>query len=198
MVVKVRERLAENKQAAQRFQRERFNPRKLNELEVRKQYHIEITNRFAALQNVSDVEDINRAWQNIKENIKTSAKESLGLQELKQHKPCFYEECLGFLDQRKQAKMQWIHDPSQSNVDNLNNARRDASRHFRKKEKEYLQAKFEELETKSKIKNVRDFHRNINDFKKGYQPRTNVVKDDKGDLATNSHSILARWRNYFS
>jgi len=30
--------------------------------------------------------------------------------------------------------MQWIHDPTQSNVDNLNNVTRDASRHFRKKE----------------------------------------------------------------
>ena len=80
-----------------------------------------------------DDEDINRAWENIKENIKTSAKESLGLQELKQNKPWFDEECLGFLDQRKQATTQWINDPSQSNVDNLNNVRHDANRHFRKK-----------------------------------------------------------------
>jgi len=61
--------------------------RKLNELEVRKQYQIEITNRFAALENLGDGEDINRAWENIKENIKTSAKESLGLHEMKQHRP---------------------------------------------------------------------------------------------------------------
>jgi hypothetical protein len=51
---------------------------------------------------------------------------------MKQHKPWFDEECLGILDRRKQAKMQWIQDPSQSNVDNLNNERRDASSHFRK------------------------------------------------------------------
>jgi hypothetical protein len=47
-----------------------------------------------------DCEDINRAWKKNKENIKTSAKESLGLHELKQHKPRFDEECLGFLDKR--------------------------------------------------------------------------------------------------
>ena len=52
---------------------------------------------------------------------------------MKQHKPWFDEEYLGNLDQRKQAKMQWKQDPSQSNVDNLNDVRRDASRHFRKK-----------------------------------------------------------------
>ena len=41
---------------------------------------------------------------------------------------------------------------SRSNVENLNNVRPDASRHFRKKKKAYLNAKIEELETNSKIK----------------------------------------------
>jgi hypothetical protein len=104
VVANVREILAVSKQGAQKSDGERFNLRKLNDLEVRTQYQIEITNRFAALENLNDDEDINRAW----ENIKNSAKESLGLQESKQHKPWFDEECLGFLDQRKQAKMQWV------------------------------------------------------------------------------------------
>ena len=87
MVTKVRERLAVNNQAAQKLDGEGFSLRKLNELEVRKQYQTEISNGFAALENLSDSEDINRAWENITENIKISAKESLGLHELKQHKP---------------------------------------------------------------------------------------------------------------
>jgi hypothetical protein len=41
-----------------------------------KQYQIEISNRFAALENLIDNKDINRSWENITENIKTSAKES--------------------------------------------------------------------------------------------------------------------------
>jgi len=156
VIAKVRERLAVGKQAAQRFYRQRFNLRKPTELEVRKQYQIEITNRFAGLENLNDDEDVNKTWENIKENIQTSAKESLGLHELEQPKPWFDEECLGFLDQRKQAKMQWIQDPSQSNVDNLNNVRREFSRHFRNKKKKYPRAKIEEIETNSKTKNIRD------------------------------------------
>ena len=138
MIAKVRERLAVGKQAAQRLERQRFNLRKLNEPEVREQYQIEITNKSAALENLNDDEDVNRTWENIKENIQTSAKQSLGLHELKQNKPWFDEDCLGFLDQRKRAKMQWIQDPSQSNVDILNNVRREVSRHFRNKKKAYL------------------------------------------------------------
>jgi len=72
------------------------------------------------LGNLSDGEDINRAWENIKENSKISAKETLGLCELKQHKPWFDEECLCFLDQWKRAKMQRVQDPNKSNVDNPN------------------------------------------------------------------------------
>jgi len=51
VIAKVRERLAVAKQTAQRFDRQRFNLRKLNEPEVREQYQIEITNMFAALEN---------------------------------------------------------------------------------------------------------------------------------------------------
>jgi len=80
-----------------------LNLRKLNELEVKEQYQIEITNTFAALEDLDVDEDVNRDWENIKENIKTSAKESLGLHELKQNKPWFDTECFDFLDQRKQA-----------------------------------------------------------------------------------------------
>jgi hypothetical protein len=50
----------------------------------------------------------------------------------------------------------------------------------------------------SKMENIRDLYRDISDFKKDYQPRTNTVKDEKGDLVVISHSILARWRNCFS
>jgi len=114
------------------------------------QYQNEITNKFAALENLNDDRE------NIKEDIQTSAIESLGLHELKQHKLWFDEEFLGFLDRRKRAKMQWIQDPSQSNVDNLNKVRREISRHFRNKKKAYLRAKIEELETNNKIQNIRD------------------------------------------
>jgi hypothetical protein len=64
--------------------------------------------------------------------------------------------------------MQWIQHPSQSNVDNLNHVWHDASKHFRNKKNDYLKAKIEELETKSKIKKIRDLYRGISDFKKGF------------------------------
>ena len=73
-----------------------FILRRLNELEVRKDNQIKISKRFAALENLRDSEDINMAWESIKGNIKSSAKNSLYLYELNQHKPWFNEDCSCF------------------------------------------------------------------------------------------------------
>jgi hypothetical protein len=85
-----------------------------------------------------------------------------------------------------------LQDPKQSNVDNLSNVRRGASRHSRNKQKEYLKAKIEELETKSNNKNTRDMYRSISDFKSNYQHRPSIVMDEKGNLLTDSRSTLTR------
>jgi hypothetical protein len=78
--------------------------------------------------------------------------------------------------------LQRLQDPSQINGDKLNNVRREASRHFRNKKKAYLRDKINELATNSKNKNIRDMLRGVNAFKRRYQPRSNLQKDENGDL----------------
>jgi hypothetical protein len=63
---------------------------------------------------------------------------------------------------KKQAKLQWLQDPSEVNGDNQNNVRREASRYFRNKKKECLKDKINELATNSKNKNIRDLYGGIN------------------------------------
>jgi hypothetical protein len=72
-----------------------------------------------------------------------SLRESLCLHELKQHKPWFDKERVRFSHQRKQAKMEWLQHPNQSNVENLNNVRCETNRRFRNKKKEHLKAKID-------------------------------------------------------
>jgi hypothetical protein len=87
--------------------------------------------------------------------------------------------------------------PSVVNANNLRNVRRDASRRFRNKKREYLKVKITEIKLNSKIKNIRDLYRGITEFKKGYQPKTNLVKDERGDLLADPQKILTRWKNDF-
>jgi response regulator RpfG family c-di-GMP phosphodiesterase len=68
--------------------------------------HVEISNRFSALENLDAEANINRPWKTIRENIKISAKESLGYSELKKRKSWFDKRRSELLGQRKQAKLQ--------------------------------------------------------------------------------------------
>jgi hypothetical protein len=58
LVAKIRGRLAVSKQTLQRPHMERFNPKKLNEVEGKEQYWVEISNRVAALENLDTEVDL--------------------------------------------------------------------------------------------------------------------------------------------
>jgi hypothetical protein len=101
------------------------------------------------------------------------------------------------VDGRKRAKLQWLQDPSEVIENNLSNVRREASRHFRNKKNKYLKDKINDIELNIKNKNIKEFYRGITEFKKCYQPKSILVKDERGDLLADPQKILTRWKNYF-
>jgi hypothetical protein len=159
VVAKIGERIAVSKQGSHKFHMKRFNLKKLNEVEGKEKYRAEVANRFAALEDLNAEVEIKTIWETIRENIKISARESLGYYELNKHKPWFDEGCSKLLDQRKQAKLQWLQYQNEINGDNLNNVGHEASRHFRNKKWDYLKDKINELAMNSKNKNIRDLYR---------------------------------------
>jgi hypothetical protein len=77
-VAKIRKRLAVNKQGSHTFHMERFNLKKVNEVEGKEKYHVEVSNRFAALEDLDAEIEINTIWETIRENIRISVKENQG------------------------------------------------------------------------------------------------------------------------
>jgi hypothetical protein len=78
--MKLRERLSVCKRARQKFDLQRCDLKKLNDVEVKEKYQLEMSNRFAALENLVEGSDIKNAWERVREIIKTSTKENLGSQ----------------------------------------------------------------------------------------------------------------------
>jgi hypothetical protein len=154
VVAKLRERISVSKWARQNVDLERFDLKELADIEVKEKCQVEISNIFAALESLDESFDINNAWESIRENIKTSPKANLGYQKLKHNKPWFDDECSKLIDQWKQAKLQWLQNPNQINGDNLKNLRRETSRTFRNKKREYMKGKINELETNNKTKTL--------------------------------------------
>jgi nicotinamide riboside kinase len=75
---------------------------------VKEQNQVKISNRFAALKNVDDDNDvdINNAWEVIRKNVKATTTDSPRCYELNQHRSRFDEECSKLLDNRKQTELQ--------------------------------------------------------------------------------------------
>jgi hypothetical protein len=103
VVAKVRERLAVSKRTTIKFHKKKFNLKKLKKVKGKEQYQVEISNRFAGLENLNNK---NKACKTIRENTKISVKASLGYYELKKYTPWFDKGCSTLLDQRKQTKLQ--------------------------------------------------------------------------------------------
>jgi hypothetical protein len=137
------------------------------------------------------------AWDAIRENYKISAKECIGHCEAKRHKPWFDEECSKLVDRRKQVKLQWLQDASLGNEDNLSNVRREASRYFKNKKRDYWKDNINELVSNSKNKNIRDLYRGIKECKTNYQPRSSIVNVEKGDLLVDPNKTASNCVNYF-
>jgi hypothetical protein len=80
IVARVRERLAVSKRMVKKMEFQSFNFNQLNEKEVKEQYQVKITNKFAAQEHVENNGHINGAWDSIIQNIRMSVKDSIGCQ----------------------------------------------------------------------------------------------------------------------
>jgi hypothetical protein len=105
---------------------------------------------------------VTRAWRTGSAIINVAFKERLDYYRLKQHKPCLNKGCSGLLDQRIQAKLQWLQAPNQRSGDSPNKARREPSRDFRNKRREYLKDNVNEFTTCSKKRNISGLRRSVN------------------------------------
>ncbi|KAJ4441455.1 hypothetical protein ANN_11310, partial [Periplaneta americana] len=147
-------------------------------------------------EEVKEELNVNSAWKSIGD-IKISAEQSIGYYETKKKKPLFDEDCCVIVERRKQAKLKFLQNALEANRDNYFSEQLETSRTLRNKKRDYFKEELDKVETNSKNKNNRDSYKGIKEFKKRYQPRVNVIKDENGDLLAESHSILNKWKCYF-
>jgi hypothetical protein len=99
--------------------------------------------------------DINIAWETIGEFIKISAKEDLYYYKLKKHRSWFDEGCPELLNQRKEAKLQWLQYQNKINGNDVNYTNNETSENFGNEKKECLNNKTNDLAThKEKEKTI--------------------------------------------
>jgi hypothetical protein len=86
-VAKLTEGISVSKGAMKNSDLERFDMRRLDDVQVKEKYQVEVSHILEALESLDESFDINNAWESIGENINISAKVNLGYQKLKNNKP---------------------------------------------------------------------------------------------------------------
>ena len=134
----------------------------------------------------------NDTWVKIKDSIKSAAKGKVGVLETHRNKPWFDQEYLELVNKRKQSKLLWLQNPNYQTAEDFSNVRCDICRTFKKKKRDYLKEKVNKLEENSKNKTIQEMYQGINEFKKGYQPRSYVIKKHNRTILGDKISILNR------
>ena len=88
MVATIRERLSLKKGIKQYSVADRYNLNTLVDRETRKENQIDVANRFSALDGI-EISSVDNTWVKIRDSIKASAKEKVGILETNRNKPWF-------------------------------------------------------------------------------------------------------------
>jgi hypothetical protein len=131
----------------------------LKVVDCKEKYRVEVWDEFPAWEE----EDINSAWETIRENIKITAKDTLRYCELRKYNSLYHEGCSELVGQWKEPEMQWLQDPSEG-ISTLHDVKPADVPGIKKRE--YLEEEINELATNSKNKNTKDLYKEIDAFRR--------------------------------
>jgi len=165
---------------------------------------IELNNRFKTLENMDEDNidnNINEKWENIKTIIKetkqqlTEKDESTGT--LKNR--WYDKECKLSIEEMKKAREKWVIKGRWENEEQeYHHKRKEALKIIRNKKRLYIKNVTESIKEDQKYNNIRKTYQTINQFKKGYQHKFNMIRSKKGEVAMNTKERAELWKEYFN
>jgi hypothetical protein len=137
VVATIQVRLSLKKGIKQHLVAESYNLNELLDHETRKEYQMDVANRFSSLEGL-EVSNVDGTWVKIRDSIKASAKEKVGVLETHRNKPWFSQGCSELANERKQAKLLWLQNPNDQTAEDFSNVKRNTCRTFKQKKRDYL------------------------------------------------------------
>lgn len=170
----------------------RFNIRKFKDPSIRHAYQETLDERIGA--NHSQPESANEQWNRLRSALTSTAETTVGFESNRPKKPWFDEECRIAVQTRKELHLRQL---TRSSTAAFRQARKEAVRICRLKKREWWKREVEKIEQTGRQNNHRDFFRQVNFLKKGFQPRSSAIRSEEGDLQVEMNSILSTWAKYF-
>jgi hypothetical protein len=181
----------------------RYAVEKLEDMEVREAYAVEVANRFSVLEptnedTADEEEDVDLNWERIKKAVQGAAEEALGKTRRRVKEYWFNEECSRAVQGRKAKREAWLRDEtSREKFEEKMTADREARRVLQREKRNELKKKLREMELAHSQGQMRNFFREVNSNRKGYQPRMGRMVNEEGKMVTEEVDVLEYGRVHF-
>ena len=176
----------------------KYNINLLKDSSFRDLYQSKIDEQLKAMYPHNDnrlsCEDDYNSLTNI---LNKTAEDVLGYERVSRSKPWFDQECNAVIIERNNARKLMLQKQTRFRVDDYKDKRRIANRILKKKKKEHLKQKINNIEEARQNNDVRKFYKDINDGRKTFKPRSNICKSEDGTLLCNKEQVLKRWKEFF-
>ena len=169
----------------------------------KKEYAIEINNKFETLENLDDEDsndnNINAKWENIKTIIKETKQQLKEKDEgTETFKNKWYDkECKFAIEEMKKAREKWlIKGRREKEEQEYHHKRKEAHKIIRNKKETYMKNVIDSIEDQ-KHNNTMKMYQRVNQFKTGYQHTFSIIRNKKGELTMNTKEKTEIWKEYF-
>ncbi|CAG4964057.1 unnamed protein product [Colias eurytheme] len=164
---------------------------------IREKFNIELNNRF---QNLTVDEDVDKAWENVRNTVKEVAISILGKKKKRKKRKWWNSECDNIIEEKKKFKV--LAEQSTKFNNRYMELQKEAKQIIRKAKRQHLDNLVKTMETLIRAHllyqgSSRQFYQELKSYKKGYQPVTQMLEDEDGNLITNKTDIKVSWHNYF-
>ena len=171
----------------------KFAINKLKDPEVANTFASNISTRVNQLPQQSDT----HSWQHLNEIIKSEAVNTLGYQTPNDSKTWFDNDCAKATEEKNEARVKKLTVNTRLAVEHYKTKRREEKRLHRRKKREFQNRTLSELERLRNVNDTRKFYKELNNQRRGFNPRINMCRALDGTLLTNKEDVLNRWREHF-
>lgn len=141
--------------------------------------------------------DVDEQWKKIEQAIKEAAEETIQEQKLTREENWFDEECAQIIEEKNIARQKKLEKETRANTERYQELRRKVNRVCKKKKKEDMKERLEEIEQLSKQNERRKFYEAVDKAKRGFQPRIIHCKTKTGKVICEASKVLERWEEHF-
>lgn len=196
VLIKVRERI--NCQNRKKVNQRKFDQEKLKDPILRREFQKEIEEEIERQHdNLNEDKPINEISRQINSIIHKGAKNTIGYIQKQKQKNWFDEECKAAIEERRAKSVSAIENRDEANIEAYREERRKTKKLTRKKKREFLNNKLDQIEKEDNMKNVRSFYQLVKQQRRTTQPKSTMIKDKDGTTLIGTTAILERWAEHF-